>query len=354
MLGRDLLYLPCRHHIFEIVLGGVFDSLMPTASTGPSIALFQRFQKEWQSIDQNKFKVGLEDEKILTVFENHIDRIHLFCEKVLNSQIQPRDDYRELLLLSLIFIGKIPREKVKFFKPGSVSRARWMAKAIYCLKLFLFRDVFRLTAPEMSAIREICAFVLIVYLEAWFEAPFANSAPNNDLNFVKKLHDFGKINFSVSKVAMKKMSNHLWYLGPESAAMAFFDEKVSDDMKRKMVFNIQNNLISEDIENKLPKRYDVSQTKNLNLLLDKNIDFFVTSESMAFFERFEINCSLFDEDPSKWISNQDYKFGMELVKTLSVVNDVAERGVKLIAEYVRRRTKAIHYPSTRRIKKKIS
>lgn len=51
---------------------------------------------------------------------------------------QPRDDYRELLQLCLAFLGE---DLLKAFSPtGAVSHARWMGKAIYSLKIFLFRN----------------------------------------------------------------------------------------------------------------------------------------------------------------------------------------------------------------------
>ena len=78
----------------------------------------------------------------------------------MNFQIQPRDDYREFLLSFLLFIGKIPREQVKFYKPGSISCAHWMAKTIYCRIFFLFRDLFHLTASEINEIRETGVFEL--------------------------------------------------------------------------------------------------------------------------------------------------------------------------------------------------
>lgn len=147
LLDRDLLYLPCRHHIFEIVLSGVFDLLMP-ASSGPSIALFKRFQSAWDDIDTKKYKCGIDDSRILTILQDYTNDLHLFIETVSKSQKQPRDDYRELLSLCLIFMGVVPQHEVKFRKPGAYHRARWMAKAIYCLKMYMFRDVFNLSLSE--------------------------------------------------------------------------------------------------------------------------------------------------------------------------------------------------------------
>lgn len=44
MLEKDLLYFPCRHHIFEIVLKSVFD-LKISDSSVPNVLLFQRFDQ---------------------------------------------------------------------------------------------------------------------------------------------------------------------------------------------------------------------------------------------------------------------------------------------------------------------
>ncbi len=45
---------------------------------------------------------------------------------------------------------------VHFTSPGADHRARWMAKGIYCLKIYLFREQFRLTTQEGAALRRIC------------------------------------------------------------------------------------------------------------------------------------------------------------------------------------------------------
>ena len=49
-LNQDLLYLACRHHIMELLIGTTFDKMLK-ASSGPEILLFKRFMKQWPSID---------------------------------------------------------------------------------------------------------------------------------------------------------------------------------------------------------------------------------------------------------------------------------------------------------------
>jgi len=67
----------------------------------------------------------------------------------------PRDDYKELLCLAASMIGIQTITAVR--KPGALHRARWMAKAIYCLKIELLFDgneaVFYLTAQELQEIQ---------------------------------------------------------------------------------------------------------------------------------------------------------------------------------------------------------
>ena len=55
MLGRDLISLACRHHIMELIVAKVFDTLMGPSS-GPNIKLFQRFREYWCSIDQSNYE----------------------------------------------------------------------------------------------------------------------------------------------------------------------------------------------------------------------------------------------------------------------------------------------------------
>jgi hypothetical protein len=53
-------------------------------------------------------------------------------------QFQPRDDYKELLKLTIIFLGEKLQNGIFFKVPVSIHYARWMAKFLYTLKIFLF------------------------------------------------------------------------------------------------------------------------------------------------------------------------------------------------------------------------
>jgi hypothetical protein len=119
--------------------------------------------------------------------------------------------------------------------PAGMHRARWMAKAIYAIKLWMFYDQFPLTKKEEQGMRDVAIFVVHVYLKTWFRAPLSASAPNNDLQLLKILYNYKTINASVAAVGIKKMSGHLWYFAEQPVALAFFDQDTSSDTKRRMV-----------------------------------------------------------------------------------------------------------------------
>lgn len=72
-------------------------------------------------------------------------------------------------------------------KPGAYHRARWMAKLIYALKIFLFRGQFKLTKAVEKNLARFVLFIATLYVPAWYEAPLAARAPALDLAFYRSL-----------------------------------------------------------------------------------------------------------------------------------------------------------------------
>ena len=233
-LDKDLLYLPCRHHIYELVLRSVFETKIPQVTTSPSIPLFKNFQKKWIDIDSSNFISGLEDQYCSNAIENIREDILNFVRTQLETK-NSRDDYNEFLELVLIFIGENFEKKIKIHPPGAMHQARWMARAIYCLKIFIFRHQYHISATEKKAIREVCIFIATFYVKAWFTCTLPIKAPNLDLQFIKSLKSYEIVDSQISTAAIKKICNHLWYLSEEAAALSFFDESIPFETKHLMV-----------------------------------------------------------------------------------------------------------------------
>lgn len=84
-LGKNLLYLACRHHTNEIILRSVFE-IHWDKSSGPNVALFQKFQQRWEQLDQHNYKDGLDDDLVAAVLEK--DKLEI--SNFISDQFQVR------------------------------------------------------------------------------------------------------------------------------------------------------------------------------------------------------------------------------------------------------------------------
>lgn len=325
-LGRTLLWLPCRHHIFEIIVKEIFIvKVMNSQTKKPTIEIFETLKNSWKSIDKSKFEPGINDELVMQYFNDDFrDEMINFCSEQLQKNY--RDDYRELLELVIIFLGGRIQGGNRLRKPGAMHQARWMAKAIYSLKIFILREQFEFDAGELKGIRDVCIFLVRLYVKVWFSCTTAINAARHDLNFIKEAIAYSSIDEEISQLILKKISNHLWYLSEETIGFAFFDEEVSVADKRKMVAALSDVRTS--------KRRLASDAVKLKFeFQEKNLHDFVSSKTMKFFDRFDISTEFLSFDPSQWQQREDYKKGFDTCKNVHVINDSAERAVKLFSDY---------------------
>ena len=68
-LDQKMLHFACRHHIYEIVLRATFELYMGGTSA-PKVLLFERFQKFWDRIDQERFTRGVDEPEIAVLIAN--------------------------------------------------------------------------------------------------------------------------------------------------------------------------------------------------------------------------------------------------------------------------------------------
>jgi len=243
-----------------------------------------------------------------------------------------RDDYREFLELVCIYLGGTPARGVKFAAPGALHEARFMARAIYSLKILLFKNQVALSKREERGLRDFCLFVVTVYVKAWFTASSAIAAPNHDLTFLRVLDEYKTIDQRVAEVSIKKFRNHLWYLTNEWAALSLLDDRVSLDAKRSMLEAMKLKEPNLDASGN-PLRLTVSM-KDIPQLNTKQIWDFVDSGSTKIFERFHLSTEFLDKDPSKWEELGAFQEARAFFSDFQVVNNSAERAVALTQEYL--------------------
>lgn len=220
LLEKYLLHLICRHHVLEVVLKHVFETIFGKSS-GPTVTTFDMLKESWGYIKRNDCTYDpIEYEELRSPVVNeffeeaipHVNSDHL------------RNDYAELNDLVLKFFG-IQTSK-PFNVPGATSNARWMSRAIYALKTYLFRRHLFLDSNFLHSLHRFCLFVALIYTKHWNHCPNAADAPFNDLQLLKELDIYRQIDADVAESALESFKRHLWYLGDELVVLSLFSEKV--------------------------------------------------------------------------------------------------------------------------------
>ena len=325
LLQKDLVSLACRHHIMEMLVSKVFAAVMEKATSGPDIELFKKFRDSWSGMNKTAYESGMTDQTVALALEPVKSDIVNFIHCQL-STFQPRDDYKELLQLALLFLGEQGNtsQVQRINMPGAFHRARWMAKLIYCLKIFLFRSQFRLTTTELEGMREFNIFVIKVYLKAWYTSPIPLEAPRNDLQLLNDLAAYKTTNPIVAKAALKSFSGHLWYLSETLIALGFFDSEIPVETKAKMAEALKIEGTHTPV-----RRISLEEDS----ILSKQLWNFVSANTKEFFTKMDIRQEFLQEYPSFWERNEDYMEAQRRLKNLKVVNDISERGVSLMQEF---------------------
>ncbi|XP_074108448.1 uncharacterized protein LOC141533454 [Cotesia typhae] len=325
-LERKLLLFACRHHIYELVLKAVFETKVKHITSSLDIPIFKKLRDNWKNINTDNI------ESPLNFVEAHIAKTNItslltFYKTELEKSFV-RDDYRELVELCVVFLGGDTENKLKLRPPGALHQARWMARAIYSIKICLLQSQLKITAKDKNALQDVCLFIVTLYTKPWLGCTMAVKAPNQDLSFLKALKEYEKVDATSSKASISKFIHHLWYLCEETVMLSLFDEEVDTKTKTKMINNLNRDESSDSSKRYVPSKEDITQN-----LFDMTLDDFVTQRSKRFLSRLQIDDSFLREDVSSWGDNLAFLGARRRLSRLKVVNDTAERAVKLMQDF---------------------
>ncbi|GBN24604.1 hypothetical protein AVEN_249577-1 [Araneus ventricosus] len=127
-----------------------------------------------------------------------------------------------------------------------MHQARWMARAIYSLKLSLFSSQLKLNTKDKEALLDVCLFIVTIYITPWLQCILAVKAPYKDLLFLKSLKAYEKVNGNISKAALQKSSEP--YFTDEITVLALFDVDVDEETKLKIGANLHREICHNSIE----------------------------------------------------------------------------------------------------------
>lgn len=341
-LNRALLWSGCRHHVGEVVLKHIFEGLQIEASKSPEITVFERFRSHFDVIVIPKTMCTLDidsfDVDTKTVIMKWKKQA---LERADYTVAANREDYREFGVLVKLYLGQ--EECISFRRPGAVHKARWMARCLYTLKMVLLEEEIAqlpkgtITAAHQSPkLKEFANFIALVYFSWWATACSTVDAPMHDLAFAKDIIEYSKVSKCVSESAQKAFSRHLWYLTSEMIPLALFSKKVPDSERESIARKMIQLKPSDELS--LPReRFGSSFGKPK---FPENIDAktclsdLVGIDSWFIFRLMDLESDFLNSPVKSWLSNESYVKSRNSVLKLNVVNDFAERSVKLSTDFI--------------------
>lgn len=331
-LERDLLYFMCRHHIYDLVLKHIAEFLFGH-STAPTFdfGCCTELKRMWENLNTAAFTPYNEGDDEMEPEEDIFRNFRQSAVQTLKNQTKEhskRDDYAELTDLALKFFGESTIETKGFMVPGAVNNSRWMARAIYILKCFLFRYQLDFDEELLDRLRRFSLFVSTIYVKYWNWSTSVFNAPINDLRFLKEIEKYRGIDRELANIAIEAFSRHLTYLSDEMIALSLFSYQLDNDEREEIRLRF-NRTVQARTENSI--RYIFNDDNFSSLELND----FVTQRSGFLLSTFDVDISFMEYDTLEWHNMQSYQQAREKLKNLLVtVNDSAERALGQTANMI--------------------
>ena len=341
MLKKAVLWLACRHHVPELFVKHA-NIAVRGDSKAPEDPLFVKFKKNFSFIDL--------DVKTVWVWPDENDWRHqrasdvlAWAEHHMSIGTWAREDYRELLELTVLYLGGLVKRMQKgsynvirspIRKPGACHRARFMASCLYLYKIYMFQSQFMELSPDQaSEVSILVEYIALIHVPYFLKAPIAASAPRQDRDFwidllaYKGCFDEQSVQFEMISAVQKNFRNHLWYLTEQLVVFGLFDDHLCNEERKCMAVKLYSEVRPQNFRPGKPKF-------PTDLLTDApQLDSFVGPKSWLLFEKLDANGAWLNSDPIEWENVGEYQRMYNFVRELKVVNDLAERCVKDIEEY---------------------
>ncbi|KAG7170893.1 hypothetical protein Hamer_G012461 [Homarus americanus] len=321
LLEKQLLRLGCRHHVMELVVRAAASNIFGKTSA-PTDPLFQTLKKRWSQLDHSQYLrldiANLPESDWLS----HLR--HRTVSYLLTVTEWAREDYREAAELTLLVLGVNPPRGTHFLRPGACHHARWMAKIIYYLKIYMFSHQLELSSDLCVKLQRMAIFVSLLYTPAWLKSPVAEDAPVNDLQLHHELLRYRAVDCEVADAALAVASRHLWYLRPQTVVLSLCSEKLSAAEKKEMATKLSCLEETNDYAN---DNLVIQQTTRLSDLIDER-------SWMIFKEHHVCGTAWLMSPVVDWEKNEEFMKLKDFSRSLKVTNDVAERGIKLMQDFI--------------------
>ena len=343
MKGMGLLWLACRRHVYEIHIKHISKAVTGKTTLSPGENLFKRLQEAWivlkEGIDYDNLVKFDWDTYSGAILVEQAQIVQQFCRRCLVLDTFPREDYRELCELTFVWLGGVVPNGFQFQYPGAWHYARFMMQAIYYLKLqLLSRHITFMTPEEHSHVIQMSEFIGLFHTFWFLRCALASAAPFLDLQAIHQMRQYRQFRAVTAEACITSQANHGWYLTQQLVVFSLVDDDLPQEERRALAMALA--------KTKRPKFFPPGKpifprvTDNFfwpNIGTMPNLSSLVGTNSWLIFERLGISIvetEWLNLEVDQWESLSGYLKFRKFVRGLTVVNDPAERAIKLIQDFV--------------------
>ena len=343
-LSRACLWLACRHHVGELHIKHA-DTAARGPTRGPTDTMFERFRTAYPGMQRNNLVYVLWEEadnitRPFTWLKNEAERVLAWGRQHLLIGTFPREDYRELLELAVHYLGGQvirprangpPQVGFNMRQPGALHHARFMAKGIYIMKIAMLVDELPhnfLTRHQREGVRRMAVFIAIFYTPYFLTARLPACAPREDLTLWRNMCQFRTHDRQIGDAVKTSIKRHQWYLSEQLVVFCLFDPDLSDNDKAA----VGAALLACQQPNPFPT--GKPQFPNNRLFRGApTLASFVGPNSYLVFHLLGMDHGWLALPPPAWLADQRYQEMADVINSISVVNDTAERCVKNVQDF---------------------
>lgn len=331
LFDKKMLWCACRHHICELALGCAWEALFG-GTHGKDNTDFKSFGDIWPTIERSATSpriLNIQDPYLIAEKAKTVELLR-------KTERAVREDHREAVQIGLLMLGEISSQNFSWRKPGAFHHARWMSHLLYVPKMLAFSKECGYDEDYISKLETFVLYTSLFYLPHWINCKLATEAPQMDLDFIHtNMHIPILVTEStqglseVAEAVSDKLAKHSWYLTEEMVLLSLFSESVLPDLKETLV----KKLLSFPV----PREFILGKPQLPMIDAASILSDFVGPNSWLLFHLFGkvSTASWLATNPAPtWETNNSYMEMKEVVKTLKVVNDPAERGIKLCTDFL--------------------
>ena len=89
-----------------------------------------------------------------------------------------------------------------------------------------------------TALLDVWLVIATSYVKPWLQYTLAVKALYQDLCFLKAMKAYEIVDKTISKAAIQKFCQHLWYLADEVSILSLFDDDINQESNVKIVANL--------------------------------------------------------------------------------------------------------------------